>query len=61
MVDRYQYVDLNNFEIKINFVNVAVLEKNYKIDIGYHLSALQQQLEGEYKIASKYKQSYDKP
>ena len=42
MVDRYQYVDLNSFEIKINFVNVAVLEKNHKIDIGYHLSALQQ-------------------
>ena len=42
MVDRYQYVDLNSFEIKINFVNVAVLEKNHKIDIGYHVSALQQ-------------------
>ena len=42
MVDRYQYVDLNNFEIKINFVNVAVLEENHKIEIGYHLSALQQ-------------------
>ena len=35
-------VDLNRIEIKINFVNVAVLEKNPKIEIGYHLSALQQ-------------------
>ena len=42
MVDRYQYVDLNSFEIKINFVNVAVLQKNHKIENGYHLSALQQ-------------------
>ena len=33
--------DLNSFEIKINLVNVAVLEKNYKIEIGYYLSALQ--------------------
>ena len=32
-------VDLNSFEIKINFVNVAVLEKNHKIEIGNHLSA----------------------
>ena len=35
-------VGLNSFEIKINFVNVAVLEKNHKIENGYHLSALQQ-------------------
>ena len=35
-------VDLNIFEIKINFVNMAVLEKNHKIKNGYHPSALQQ-------------------
>ena len=37
-------VDLNSFEIKINFVNVAVLEKNHKIEIGNHL-------EGGYKLS----------
>ena len=52
MVDRYQYVDLNSFEIKINFVNVAVLEKNHKIETGNHLSAHQQWHEGEYKIGT---------
>ena len=38
-------VDLDSFEIKINFVNAAVLEKNHKIEIdnpqsaqsGFHL------------------------
>ena len=31
-------VDLNSFEIKINFVNMAVLEKNHKIEITYQHS-----------------------
>ena len=40
MVDRYQYVDLNSYEIKINIVNVAVLEKIIKLtlDITYQHS-----------------------
>ena len=42
--------DLNSFEIKINLVNVAVLEKNHRIETGNHLSALHQYLKGKYKI-----------
>ena len=34
--------DLDSFEIKINLVNVAVLEKNHRIETGNHLSALHQ-------------------